>query len=261
MEVLTLRASAPCPMHPLTYTGYGSPVKQQLMPWVPPAVLHGVHQFRRSLPFGRLSANGTATRNRAAIRNFSIPFDLLEFRFLSLEERYDLSWGWWSRVYEYEAVLQTLDRLGCSVESSVHNTCWGWHGSHVLFKNRLERSFPNTIHSDIRPSALPNTFVHDVANQCPAIWESRFDFVLNVSTIEEIHAPHIVVFERLLEMVRPGGFLIATFDYPGIQLDMFESLFRQPIEQGLAPVTGGNSPYPMPEFEGLRVGLLVVQRK
>jgi hypothetical protein len=90
--------------------------------------------------------------------------------------------------------------------------------------------------------------------------QKKFDFVLNVSTIEEIDYSHIEIFENLLRMVKIKGYLIVTFDLPGMQLDMFESLFNKKIQTTNNPVTGTSSAYRMDKFDFLKVGYFVVQR-
>ena len=193
--------------------------------------------------------------------NLEFAISVVDFRLLAMHDPYDLKWGWWSRVFEYEKVLETLDQLGGSEDASVHNTCWGWHGSHVLFKDSLDRRFSRAIHSDLRSSTRPGTFVYDVSTRCPAEWVESFDFVINVSTLEEVEHSHIEVFGYLLEMVKPGGHLIVTFDLPGLQLEAFESLFGMSLKDTDEAVTGANSPYPMDEYADLRVGYFVVRRR
>ena len=88
----------------------------------------------------------------------------------------------------------------------------------------------------------------------------KFDFVINVSTIEEIKYPHTKIIENLLGMLKVGGFLIATFDLPGLQLEMVEKLFGRKIQLVSIPVTGRTSPYRMDQFDYLKVGYFVIQK-
>jgi len=236
-------------------------VKQTLLPWIPPVLLTTVSAVRRALPFGSRSQRRISADNRVAVEHFPIPFTVEEFRFFDVADSFDLKWGWWSRVYEYEAILEVLKTLEAHEGTQIHNTCWGWHGSHVLFKQALDQDYPETIHSDLRPSNLPSTFVHDLRRDVPPEWVEGFDVVLNVSTIEEIDFSHVRILERLLRMTRPGGHVIATFDFPGIQLDAIESLFGVPITGATDPVTGQSSPYVMPEFSDLTVGCVILKRK
>lgn len=236
-------------------------MKQAILPWVPPVLLTAVIAVRRSLPFGSLSQRRISAENRVAAENFAIPFIVEDFRFFNVADPFDLKWGWWSRVYEYEAILSSLRALGAHDGTRIHNTCWGWHGSHVLFKQVLDQDYPGTIHSDLRPSSLPKTFVHDLRDPIPKEWVEAFDVVLNVSTVEEIDHSHVRILERLLEMTRAGGHVIATFDFPGIQLDAIEGLFGRHIDMPEDPVTGATSPYMMTEFNDLMVGCLILKRE
>lgn len=219
----------------------------------PPAVL-------RFYLHVRYSPNRFKRKNFEAIKNFAINFKVIEFKLIDTSYKFDYKWGWWSRIYEYELVLQKLRDLSFSKQSWIHNTCWGYQGCHILFKTELESNYVNVINSDIQPSLIANTEVYDLKTPCPSDWEGKFDFVINVSTIEEIDHPHIQIFENLLRMVKVGGYLIATFDLPGMQLDMFEKLFDQKIESTANPVTGITSPYRMDQFDYLSVGYFVIQR-
>ena len=199
-------------------------------------------------------------KNIKALKNFKLKFKVLDFKLIDANYKYDIKWGWWSRIFEYELVLQKLKDLNSSSQSLIHNTCWGYQGSHILFKSELESMYSTVVNSDIQPSLIGNTVVHDLRNTCPADWNDKFDFVLNISTIEEIDYPHIQIFENLLKMVKVGGFLISTFDLPGLQLEMFEKLFGVKIQDTHNPVTGISSPYRMDEFYNLKVGYFVIHR-
>ena len=202
----------------------------------------------------------TDRRNLKAIKNFSGTFEVVEFKFIDVADPYDLKWKEWSRVYEYELMLSKLRELNANKESRVHNTCWGFHGVHVEFKNQLESLYVNTVNSDVRPSDIAHTDIFDVTQPVPPIWDAAFDFVLNVSTVEEIDYPHILVIENLLSMVKPGGYLVVSFDYPGMQLHMVEKLFGRKVTYPANPLRGGNSPAPNPGFDFLKAGYFVLKR-
>jgi hypothetical protein len=198
--------------------------------------------------------------NLEVIRHFSFNFKVIDFKFIDTNYQYDLKWDWWSRVYEYELVLNKLRELDCLPKSLVHNTCWGFQGCHVLFKTELEAIYSQVVNSDLLPSNIANTFTHDLREPCPDEWLDKFDFVINVSTIEEIKYPHTKIIENLLGMVKAGGFLIATFDLPGLQLEMIEKLFGRKIQLVSNPVTGSTSPHRMDQFDYLKVGYFVIQK-
>jgi len=199
-------------------------------------------------------------RNLSAIKSFSYDFKLIEFKLFDSEDPFDTCWEEWSRIYEYEYVLETLTKLGANSSSELHNTCWGFHGVHVKFKETLEKDYPLTLNSDVRQSDLPKTVIYDLTKKPLEKYKNKFDFVLNVSTLEEIDFPHIETFKNLLDMVKRNGYLIVTFDIPGIQLEMFEKLFGSRISSTRIPLTGLTSKLPSSLFPNMSSGYFVVQR-
>ncbi len=198
--------------------------------------------------------------NRKTLRLFKYRFELADFGLIEKTANFNLKWDFWSRVYEYELVLNNLEKYGCTSSSDIHNTCWGWQGTHVLFKNELDGKYTKVIHSDVKASNLPKTSIYDVTLPPPEIWKEKFDFVINVSTVEEINYSHLKVIENLLEMVNSGGYLIVTFDLPGMQLEKLEKLFNSKLPKSQNPITPTNSVFPMPEFGQLKVGYFVIKR-
>lgn len=228
-------------------------MKSLILDLTPPLVLRWYNNFHgRQKRFSR--------RNNLALRNFDMKFQVLDFSYIDKSFKFDFMWGWWSRIYEYPLVLDQLNKLGWNQDSTVHNTCWGSQGCHILFKNQLEERTSFVVNSDINSSTVENTAVFDLRKNPPEEWRNYFDFVLNVSTLEEIRFPHVVIFENLLAMVKPGGYLITTFDLPGLDLKMFEELFKRKITQVQERVNGQNSPYQMSQFGQLEVGFMVVKK-
>jgi ABC-type transporter Mla MlaB component len=68
--------------------------------------------------------------------------------------------------------------------------------------------------------------VLDITVQPPEEYINKFDVVINVSTVEEVDADHLEIIKNLLMQVRVGGYLIITFDLPGMQLRKLERLFN-----------------------------------
>jgi ABC-type transporter Mla MlaB component len=68
--------------------------------------------------------------------------------------------------------------------------------------------------------------VLDITAQPPEEYINKFDVVINVSTVEEVDADHLEIIKNLLMQVRVGGYLIITFDLPGMQLRKLERLFN-----------------------------------
>lgn len=228
-------------------------MKRIILDLTPPLILRLYSNYRKNpIRFER--------QNRKAIKDFNLSFEVVEFAYIDIEYPFDFKWGWWSRIYEYPLALNILRRCGVNKESKLHNTCWGSQGPHVIFKNELETISNFVTNSDINRSEVANTSVFDLRSKTPASWLEAFDFVINISTLEEIDFPHIHIYENLLSMVKPGGYLIATFDLPGLHLEMFEELFGIKIQIPSTPVSGGNSPYQMAQFSHLKVGYMVVKR-
>jgi hypothetical protein len=199
-------------------------------------------------------------QNKILLVSLPKDFRVAEFRWLDTSDKLDPKWIWWSRIYEYEVVLQSVSELGANPTSRIHNTCWGFEGVHIEFKTILDSSYITT-NSDLRPSHLANTSVWDITKRPPSNWVDFFDFCLNVSAIEEVHyASHLRIIHNLLQQLKLGGYLVITFDYPGMQLRALEEFLGQKIRSGPSPITGANSARPMKVFESLRVGLLILQR-
>jgi hypothetical protein len=186
----------------------------------------------------------------------------LEFRHINILDRYDDFYndGYaWSRVYEYPLILDTLSALGARNESKIHNYSWGFTGVHVTFKNKLESIYPNTVNSDIKFSELTKTFIYDITKEPPTENVGKFDFVLNISTLEEINFDQTTIFFNLLKQVKVGGYLICTFDIPGLDLQKFEILLNKKIEHSAFDLTPLNSKLPNPRSHNLKCGILVVK--
>ena len=82
--------------------------------------------------------------------------------------------------------------------------------------------------------------------------------LLNISALEEIPGDHLNHFKNLLSQVKESGYLILTFDLPGLQLDKIENYLGQEIshENYHNRIIGSGAPW----FDGLNVGLLVIQK-
>ena len=166
----------------------------------------------------------------------------------------------WSRVYEYPMVVERIEKHHKGGE--IHNSCWGWCGVHVQFKEILDSHFPEkVIHSDIRESDLNGTCIYDITMPPPEEFKERFDIVLNVSTMEEVDHNHLEVFSNLFKQVKLGGVLIATFDLPGLQVNSFEKAFSEEFIVDGVPINGLNSKLSNPNYEHLNCGIMVIHKR
>jgi len=185
---------------------------------------------------------------------------LIEFKSIDRTFRYDLEGVHWSRIYEYPLVLDLLDKYGANNDSHIHNTCWGWEGVHIWFKNILDEKYNNNINSDIKKPNEPNTFIYNLLHKPRKEWVEKFDFVLNISTLEEVKGDHIDVFLKSFSMVKPGGYFISTFDLPGLQLEKFEKLFNQKYTNSDNSISGNNSEVISSRNSHLKCGYMVVKK-
>jgi hypothetical protein len=198
--------------------------------------------------------------------------EVKEFRFLNIADTCDTKFEAWSRIYEYPYVLETLKKLGATPESLIHNTSWGFDGCHVTFKNALDEAYPGSLHSDIRMSNLPNTMYYDITQPISDEFKGAFDFVLNISTVEEVPFNNIQIIKNLLEQLRVGGHLVLTFDVAdgdymadgngSMNVGAVEEFVCSKINDyaRIPHIRGSLSKVPNNRWAHLRVGVLVIQK-
>lgn len=158
--------------------------------------------------------------------------NIIEFRYINKNDCFDNSYPHWSRKYEYPTVINEVKKRFSEFKSppKIHNSSWGFDiEHHTKFKNELEREFitHNVTNSDIIYNGVPNTCYHDITLPPNENFKEQFDFVLNVSAVEEISGDHNTFVQNLFEQVRPGGYLICTFDYPGLRLGLTDFLLSR----------------------------------
>lgn len=197
--------------------------------------------------------------SKADFSNFSL--EVLEYRKIRNTDKFDMKFGAWSRIYEYPLVIDKIREYSSSTNISIHNSSWGFESCHVDFKNDLEIEFNEIVNSDLLPSDVPNTVVWDITKAPPADYNDKFDFVLNVSTVEEVDADHLAIIKNLILQIKPGGILIMTFDLPGMQLKKLDKLVGQELLEFDDNLNGANSALPIKKYDKLNCGLLVLRRK
>jgi len=202
---------------------------------------------------------------------------LEEFRTITVEDRHDEYFRYgnaWSRLYEYPVALDAIgERLGYFGELSIHNTCWGWEGVHVVFKEYLEARFASVVNTDRNKSDHKNTEVWDISRRYPEEYKEKFDVVLNVSTLEEVPAEiQERCFYNMMDQVKTGGVLICTFDLPGLNVAVFENIFDEKMadigkvahiyEPLSLPenLNGANSVLPNIKYKHLNCGIMVIRK-
>ena len=100
----------------------------------------------------------------------------------------------------------------------------------------------------------------DITAQPPVKYVNKFDCVINVSTVEEVDADHLAIIQNLLLQVCVGGYLVITFDLPGMQLRKIENLFQRKMECHNLDLNGQNSVVPDLRCSTLSCGLLVIKK-
>jgi hypothetical protein len=198
--------------------------------------------------------------------------EVLEFCFLKTSNKSDNKWKEWSRVYEYPYIIDKLKVLGANNNSLIHNSSWGYTELHKMFKDELDSVFDNCIHSDIRPSLLDKTFCYDITKKIDNKYNNYFDFVINISTIEEVGYNNVEIIKNLFEQVKIGGYLIVTFDYihsyngiegnGSINLESVSQFINKNInnDEPSRNITGNNSTSPMPIWGHLQCGVLIIKK-
>lgn len=206
------------------------------------------------------------------IKYTKIEMEVKEFRFLHIDDECQPKYEAWSRIYEYPYVLNMLKKLGASNDSAIHNTSWGFDGCHVTFKEEIDKNYSVTLHSDIRQSNLPNTMYYDITQSIDDDFKGAFDFVLNISTVEEVPFDNIQIIKNLLEHLRVGGHLVLTFDIAdgaygrdgcgSMNVRAVEEFVGCKIEEGdpSKHIRGSNSKLPNGRWAHLRCGVLVIQK-
>lgn len=175
-------------------------------------------------------------------------------------DRHEKKYDAWSRIYEYPLVIDKITELSASSDISIHNSSWGFETCHIEFKDALEAQFKHVVNSDLLPSKVPNTEVWDITSKPPEEYVSHFDIVLNVSTVEEVNADHLLIIRNLLDQIKPGGLLILTFDLPGMQIRKLEKLLSAKLQKFDDRLNGSNSAHPNPKYSHLNCGLLVLRK-
>ena len=186
---------------------------------------------------------------------------VINFRFINKTDSFDDSYPHWSRKWEYPTVASILKELYPATNPKIHNSSWGFDiEHHQKFKDQLEMTYgvSSVINSDILYRGISNTCVYDITKEPNDYFKEQFDVVLNVSALEEIPGDHVRYLNNLLSQVRSGGYLIITFDLPGLQLEKIESFVGSEIshENYHDRIIGSGAPW----FDGLNVGLLVIQK-
>lgn len=186
---------------------------------------------------------------------------ILEFRKITIKDVYDNHYndGYaWSRIYEYPLIIQQIKKY-YKKNWIIHNSSWGFTGVHVLFKEKLDSLF-NAEHSDIKPSNLKNTFTYNILEKNNSLKE-KYNIVINISTLEEVNGNHLDIFYNLYDQVKFGGYLMCTFDLPGLQVEAFENFFNVKLYDDTDCISGANSHLKNLNCKNLNCGLMIIKKE
>jgi len=192
--------------------------------------------------------------------------EVIKFELLTVEMPYDNLYNdgfAWSRVYEYPIVLNCIEQLKHKPNISIHNTSWGFEGVHITFKNKLDELTPHCIHSDIISSKLDKTIIYNIKEKPPKNFVNNFDFVLNISILptDDLNCNQWLIIQNLYEQVKENGYLIITFDLPGLNVPLIEHKLATKLKYPKNNILNGStSLLANPTHSKLNCGLLVIKK-
>jgi SAM-dependent methyltransferase len=186
-------------------------------------------------------------------------FEITDFRFASVNDIFNLKYNAWSRAYEYPYVFNEIINKNIN-KPTIHNTSWGYEGVHVMFRDDLD-VIGECIHSDITKSQFRDTYYYDITTEKKE-FEAKFDFVINVSTIEHLNTveDRLKSIENLFKQVKKNGYLILTFDYPRVSLIEIESLVNSKCNREFVLLNGENSKLPNNRYKDLNIVYLILKK-
>lgn len=214
---------------------------------------------------------------------------VVDFRFASVDDRVGDEFGeakLWSRPYEYQYILDKLDELVPKGEK-IHNTACGYGPYCIELRKKLQSSY-SCIHSEIdfndEGKGYSNfDYYYDVTTTDPFFTNSQ-SAVLNISTLEHVDyndrldktvaemandywgepkdQEYVVIksIKNLLDQLKSGGYLLLTFDYPRVKLDVLEEYLQAECEVPENLLNGSNSKFPNHDYSDLNVVYLILQK-
>jgi len=172
---------------------------------------------------------------------------------LSPDDICDTKYRAWSRIYEYPVILNAMANIGLTGNASIHNTSCGKEPIHLQFMQTLDRLvYVKVTNSDLYDNVPIVGYTRwDITKQWP--WE-KFDTVINISTVE--HLPkqkRIPAIQNLIDMLKPGGHLLLTFDWPRVSNSEIESFFKAKMKDVPIRLNGENSKRPDVRYKNLNI--------
>jgi SAM-dependent methyltransferase len=193
-------------------------------------------------------------------------FEVISFRFADSADNFDAKYiqaGAWSRPYEYFFVIDFIKWDMMTQHKNkveIHNSSWGFEGIHVTFRDELD-TLGKCVHSDIVSSKFRETHYYDITTESKE-FEEKFDYVLNVSTIEHLPTVNdrLNAIENLFKQIKPNGHLIMTFDFPRVNLTEIETLVKSECHNLHHVLNGENSVNPNLTYKNLNIVYLIIKK-
>ena len=189
-------------------------------------------------------------------------FTIIDFKFAEVTDNFNLKYKEWSRIYEYSYVIEFIrwNTLKDMEKPEIHNSSWGYEGVHVMFRDELDM-IGKCTHSDIISSTFRETYYYNITEEKKE-FENKFDFVLNISTIEHLNSvdERIMAIQNLYKQLKAGGYLILTFDYPRVNLTEIEELVQTKCKIPINLLNGENSASPNNNYINLNIVYLIIQK-
>ncbi len=179
----------------------------------------------------------------------------------------DLNPAWWSRFYEYKWALDAA-RIYFERRKEERRLCLdAGCGIEHPFKRELLQSFDKVVAIDEDPA------IETVENDDSQLelyhspletfqYNEPFDCIFCVSVLEHLEPAHLnQSVGNFYSLLRPGGCLALTFDFPHVNLDAVKNAlmkngfkaFGWDVRRGPDTLNGLNSQYPNPARPDLNV--------
>lgn len=172
---------------------------------------------------------------------------------LSVRDKADKSYRAWSRVYEYPLILNRMKNIGLTGNASIHNVSCGKEYIHMKYVTELDRLYyAKLTNSDLYEHVpVPGYVRWNMTTAWP--WE-KFDAVINISTVEHLpKGKRITAIQNMIDMLKPGGHLLLTFDWPRVRNAEIEAFFRTKMQDCKDRLNGGNSICPNLTYKHLNI--------
>lgn len=151
----------------------------------------------------------------------------LTSRFLTVDDKqinkmddFNIPETWWSRPYEYYLASQFLSKKDIILDAA----CGIGHPFKYYASKRVKKCYAVDIDEGIKDLKGSNSleFRHaDISNLCNEFKDNTFDKIFCISVLEHIPEKALIALDNFKKLIKPGGTIIITIDYPFITPDDF----------------------------------------